>query len=128
VRGRPRALQRVETAICFLPVIAIVLCIILAPAKHPAIGVRLDEIDAGKQTLCERGSRAEKANAARTSETSTIEDRSMTMTQILIVARDALILWVNLAVMPAELAFEAIEAELKRRGIDPHTRSSIDGA
>jgi hypothetical protein len=52
----------------------------------------------------------------------------MTMTQIQIVARDALILWVNLAVMPAELAFDTIEAELKRRGIDPHTRSSIDGA
>ena len=52
----------------------------------------------------------------------------MTMTQILIVARTALILWVNLAVMPSELAFEAIEAELKRRGIDPHTRSAKDRA
>ena len=48
----------------------------------------------------------------------------MTMTQILIVARDVLILWVSFAVMPAELAFDAIEAELKRRGLDPHTRSS----
>jgi DNA phosphorothioation-dependent restriction protein DptG len=48
----------------------------------------------------------------------------MTMTQILIVARDVLILWVNFAVMPAELAFDAIEAELKRRGLAPLTRSS----
>jgi hypothetical protein len=28
-----------------------VFCIILSPAKHPAIGARLDEIDAGKQTF-----------------------------------------------------------------------------
>jgi hypothetical protein len=47
----------------------------------------------------------------------------MTMTQILIVARDVIV-WVNFAVMPAELAFDAIEAELKGRGLDPHTRSS----
>jgi hypothetical protein len=47
--------------------------------------------------------------------------------KILIVARDALILWVNLAVAPAELLFEAIEAELERRGVDARTRSSRDG-
>lgn len=52
----------------------------------------------------------------------------MTMTQMLIVARGALILWVNLAVIPAELVFDTIEVELKRRGIDPHTPSSVDGA
>jgi hypothetical protein len=43
----------------------------------------------------------------------------MSMTQILIAARAALILWVNLAVMPSEFVFDSIEAELKRRGIDP---------
>ena len=43
----------------------------------------------------------------------------MCMTQILIAARAALILWVNLAVMPAEFVFDSIEAELKRRGIEP---------
>ena len=42
----------------------------------------------------------------------------MIMTQILIAARATLILWVNLGVMPAEFAFDSIEAELKRRGID----------
>ena len=41
------------------------------------------------------------------------------MTEILIAARAALILWINLAVMPAEFVFDSIEAELKRRGIDP---------
>ncbi len=42
------------------------------------------------------------------------------MTEILIAARAALILWVNLAVMPpAEFVFDSIEVELKRRGIDP---------
>lgn len=50
------------------------------------------------------------------------------MTQMLIVVRDALILWVNLAVMPAELAFDTIEAELKRRGVDPRIPSSVDSA
>ena len=41
------------------------------------------------------------------------------MTEILIAARAALILWVNLAVMPAEFVFDSIDVELKRRGIDP---------
>jgi hypothetical protein len=51
----------------------------------------------------------------------------MCMTQILIAARAALILWVNLAVMPAEFVFDSIEAELKRRGVDERTRSSRGG-
>jgi len=41
------------------------------------------------------------------------------MTSYLIVARAAIILWVNLAVMPAALAFHTIEAELECRGIEP---------
>ena len=41
------------------------------------------------------------------------------MSEILIAARAALILWVNLAVMPAEFMFDSIEAELRLRGIDP---------
>ena len=40
------------------------------------------------------------------------------MTEILIAARAALILWINLAVIPAELVFDAIEAELKRQGVE----------
>lgn len=51
----------------------------------------------------------------------------MITTQILIVARDALILWTKFAVKPAEFMFDAIEAELKRRGIGPDTHSSDDG-
>ena len=33
-------------------------------------------------------------------------------------ARAAIILWTNLAVMPAEILFDAIEAELERRGVE----------
>ena len=44
------------------------------------------------------------------------------MTEMLIAARATLILWVNLAVMPAEFVFDSIEAELKRRGVDASTR------
>jgi hypothetical protein len=40
------------------------------------------------------------------------------MTEYLIVARAAIILWTNLAVMPAEILFDAIEAELERRSIE----------
>jgi hypothetical protein len=36
------------------------------------------------------------------------------MTEYLIVVRAAIILWTNLAVMPAEILFDAIEAELER--------------
>ena len=39
-------------------------------------------------------------------------------TSYLIVTRVAIILWTNLAVMPATLAFGAIDAELERRGIE----------
>ena len=38
------------------------------------------------------------------------------MTEYLIAARAMIILWTNLAVLPAAIAFDAIEAELKRRG------------
>lgn len=41
------------------------------------------------------------------------------MTEYLIAARAAIILWTTLAVMPVEIAFDAIEAELERRGIKP---------
>jgi hypothetical protein len=40
------------------------------------------------------------------------------MTEYLIAARAVMILWTNLAVMPAEIAFDAIEAELERRGVE----------
>jgi hypothetical protein len=40
------------------------------------------------------------------------------MTSYLVVTRVAIIPWINLAVMPAALAFDAIEAELERRGIE----------
>jgi hypothetical protein len=41
------------------------------------------------------------------------------MTEYLIAARAVIILWTTLAVMPAELVFDAIESELERRGIVP---------
>jgi hypothetical protein len=44
---------------------------------------------------------------------------SVCMTEYLIAARAAIILWTNLAVMPAEILFDAIEAELERRGVEP---------
>ena len=43
---------------------------------------------------------------------------SVCMTEYLIAARAAVILWTNLAVMPTEILFDAIEAELKRRGVE----------
>ncbi|HXO71760.1 MAG TPA: hypothetical protein VN838_22600, partial [Bradyrhizobium sp.] len=43
---------------------------------------------------------------------------SACMTEYLIAARAAIILWTNLAVMPAEIVFDAIEAELERRGVE----------
>jgi hypothetical protein len=42
---------------------------------------------------------------------------SDSMTEYLIAARAVIVFWTNLAVMPAEIAFDAIEAELKRRTI-----------
>jgi hypothetical protein len=40
------------------------------------------------------------------------------MTEYLIAARAAIILWTNLVVMPAEIVFDVIEAELERRGVE----------
>jgi hypothetical protein len=44
---------------------------------------------------------------------------SICMTDYLVAARAVIILWTNLAVMPAEIVFDAIEAELERRGVEP---------
>jgi hypothetical protein len=41
------------------------------------------------------------------------------MTDYLIVTRAVIILWTNIAVMPAEIFFYAIEAEPRRRGVEP---------
>jgi hypothetical protein len=41
------------------------------------------------------------------------------MTEYLIATRAVILFWTNLAVMPAEIVFDAIEAELERRGIEP---------
>ena len=43
---------------------------------------------------------------------------STCMTEYLIAARAAIILWTTLAVMPAEVVFDAIEAELERRSVE----------
>jgi hypothetical protein len=43
---------------------------------------------------------------------------SVCMTEYLIAARTVIILWANLAVMPAEIVFDAIEAELERLGVE----------
>ena len=40
------------------------------------------------------------------------------MTEYLIAARAVIILWTNLAVMPVEIVFDAIEAELEHRGVE----------
>ena len=40
------------------------------------------------------------------------------MTEYLVAARAAIILWTNLAVMPAEILFDAIEAELERHRVE----------
>jgi hypothetical protein len=40
------------------------------------------------------------------------------MTEYLIAARAAVILWTNLALAPAEILFDAIETELERRGVE----------
>jgi hypothetical protein len=42
----------------------------------------------------------------------------MTPTSFLILTRAAIIGWTTLAVMPLEIAFNGIEAELGRRGVD----------
>ena len=51
--------------------------------------------------------------------TSLSHGSSVGMTEYLIAARGVMIFWTNLAVMPAEIVFDAIEAELKRRGVEP---------
>jgi len=43
------------------------------------------------------------------------------MLEYLVAVRAAIILWTNLAGMPAEILFDAIEAELERRGFDADT-------
>jgi hypothetical protein len=43
---------------------------------------------------------------------------SVRMTEYLIAARAAIILWTSLAVMPAEIVFDVIEAELERRDVE----------
>jgi hypothetical protein len=40
------------------------------------------------------------------------------MIEYLVAARAAIILWTNLAVMAAEILFDAIEAELERCGVE----------
>jgi hypothetical protein len=41
------------------------------------------------------------------------------MIEYQIAARAAIILWTNLALMPAEIVFDVIETELERRGVEP---------
>jgi hypothetical protein len=43
---------------------------------------------------------------------------SVCMTDYLFAARAAIILWISLAVMPAEIVFDVIEAELERRSVE----------
>ena len=40
------------------------------------------------------------------------------MTDYLIAVRAAIIFWTSLAVMPTEIVFDAIEAELERRDVE----------
>ena len=40
------------------------------------------------------------------------------MTEYLISPRAAIIFWTSLAVVPAEILFDAIETELERRGVE----------
>jgi hypothetical protein len=54
----------------------------------------------------------------RCSDSALLAGRSC-MTEYLIAARAAIVLWTSLAVMPAEIFFDAIEAELERRGVEP---------
>ena len=51
-------------------------------------------------------------------ELSVIVHWELLMTEYLIAARAAVILWTNLALMPTEFLFDAIEAELERRGVE----------
>ena len=47
------------------------------------------------------------------------------MTSYLIVTRVAIIHWINLAVMPAALAFDANEAELERNFLQPQQAGDV---
>jgi hypothetical protein len=47
------------------------------------------------------------------------------MTEYLIAVRALIIFWTNLAVMPTEILFDAIEAELERRGVEPKPRPTL---
>ena len=40
------------------------------------------------------------------------------MTEYLVAVRAVIVLWTGLAVMPVEIVFDAIETELKRRGVE----------
>ena len=40
------------------------------------------------------------------------------MTEALILARDFIICWLNVSLAPVEFAYDIIEAELQRRGVD----------
>jgi hypothetical protein len=51
---------------------------------------------------------------------------SLCMTEYLIAVRAAIILWTNLAVMPTEILFDAIEAKLERRDVDPKPRRTLN--
>jgi hypothetical protein len=41
------------------------------------------------------------------------------MIEYLIAARAVIILWTSLAAIPAEIVFDAIEAQFERRGVEP---------
>jgi hypothetical protein len=41
------------------------------------------------------------------------------MTPYLITAREGIVSWVTLTLIPAEIVFDAIEGELDRRGVSP---------
>ena len=41
------------------------------------------------------------------------------MTPALLLARDFIIYWVKVSLAPVEFTYDMIEAELRRRGIDP---------
>ena len=47
------------------------------------------------------------------------------MTGYLIAVRNTIILWTNLALMPVEILFDAIEAELERRDLEPKPRRTL---
>jgi hypothetical protein len=47
------------------------------------------------------------------------------MTEYLIAVRAAIVLWTNLAVMPAEILFDTIDAELERRDVERKPRRTL---